>query len=399
MTQDRRITDKLPGHPLQWDDSASPSAAPAAGQAGLAKLVNAHCNDLSDCAAILDEDGRFKATAAEIRVAVTELRAAVRLAAPVAASLPLQITDKMAEALEDAVRGEMSVEWDPDLGSNVSFGSWDKVYAALCAAAPVAADTERANWRKALHELRMAVSYRAACITEGNQDKIAFADEKLWAAHEKAGEVLATPADAGAGPKDRDEVRRQAIEDGCHREIADLRAEVARLSTPGAPVTASTELLAECRAVFDLMLDGCNDQKFGDYQNGHGEEIGPRMDALRAKLRGQSPAPVTAEPVAWAFPEGLERLARVRDGYADSPLLVVHAKDAGDYNVPLYTHPAPADRDAIRNEALEEAAKACDWHAEDANYGAAISTAKKCATSVRALKSMERAADAKGDQQ
>lgn len=44
MTQDRRITDKLPGRPLQWDDNAgaaraaSPSAAPAAGQAGLAKL-------------------------------------------------------------------------------------------------------------------------------------------------------------------------------------------------------------------------------------------------------------------------------------------------------------------------------------------------------------------------
>ncbi|WP_409266868.1 hypothetical protein [Massilia sp. BHUDP2] len=112
MTQDRRITDKLPGHPLQWDDAASPSAAPAAGQAGLA--------------------------------------------------MPRELTDKMAEALEDAVRGEMSVEWDPDLGSNVSFGSWDKVYAALCAAAPVAADTEQATPRKV--DASMISRYRYAKV-------------------------------------------------------------------------------------------------------------------------------------------------------------------------------------------------------------------------------------------
>jgi hypothetical protein len=79
-------------------------------------------------------------------------------------------------------------------------------------------------------------------------------------------------------------------------------------ASPAAPLAAAvpaeeaSELLAECRAVFDLMLDGCYEQHFGDFQNGHGEEIGPRMDALHAKLRGLAPAepaPIlaSAEPV------------------------------------------------------------------------------------------------------
>lgn len=61
MAQDRRITDKLPGHPLQWDETASPSAAPAAGQAGLAKLQRfepathaADVGEMIDCA-----DGQY----------------------------------------------------------------------------------------------------------------------------------------------------------------------------------------------------------------------------------------------------------------------------------------------------------------------------------------------------
>jgi hypothetical protein len=46
----------------------------------------------------------------------------------------------------------------------------------------------------------------------------------------------------------------------------------------------------------------------------------------------------------------------------------------------------------VRAAALEEAAKTCDWHAEDANYGPAISTAKKCAAAIRALATKEAAA-------
>lgn len=55
--------------------------------------------------------------------------------------------------------------------------------------------------------------------------------------------------------------------------------------------------------------------------------------------------------VAWAFDDGLKRLARVRDGYADSPLLVVHANPSSDgYSVPLFTHPATTAPAAVPTE-------------------------------------------------
>lgn len=56
-----------------------------------------------------------------------------------------------------------------------------------------------------------------------------------------------------------------------------------------------------------------------------------------------APAPLQAEqdePVAWAMPDGLERLARVRNGYDDSSLLTVYATGKGDFTVPLYTRAA-----------------------------------------------------------
>lgn len=56
---------------------ATPPAQDAGTGDDLVATVRAHCNDLSDCAAILDEDGRFKNTATEIRVAVAELRRAI----------------------------------------------------------------------------------------------------------------------------------------------------------------------------------------------------------------------------------------------------------------------------------------------------------------------------------
>lgn len=50
-------------------------------------------------------------------------------------------------------------------------------------------------------------------------------------------------------------------------------------------MNTSNELTAEALAVFDLMLTGCRQQNFGDYQNGDGDTIGPRMDRLHAALR------------------------------------------------------------------------------------------------------------------
>jgi hypothetical protein len=52
-------------------------AAPRFTDENLGKTVNAYCNDLSDCAAALDEDSRFKIYAVEIRMVVNALRAAI----------------------------------------------------------------------------------------------------------------------------------------------------------------------------------------------------------------------------------------------------------------------------------------------------------------------------------
>lgn len=64
----------------------------------------------------------------------------------------------------------------------------------------------------------------------------------------------------------------------------------------GAELAEMRRLAAEAHAVFDLMLTGCALQEFGDYQNGDGETIGPRMDALHSALRAYSATP--AQPIA-----------------------------------------------------------------------------------------------------
>jgi hypothetical protein len=84
-----------------WPDeqagaSTPPLTAPAPLTDELRKLVNVHCNDLLDCAAILHDDGRFKRTAEEIRTAVAELRAAMK-AAP--APQQSELTDERIEEL------------------------------------------------------------------------------------------------------------------------------------------------------------------------------------------------------------------------------------------------------------------------------------------------------------
>jgi hypothetical protein len=63
-------------------------------------------------------------------------------------------------------------------------------------------------------------------------------------------------------------------------------------------------LVVEARAMFDLMLEGCADQKFGDYENGHGETIGPRMDSLHALLAQVKPKGCTGTPACCPDNEG-----------------------------------------------------------------------------------------------
>ena len=70
------------------------------------------------------------------------------------------------------------------------------------------------------------------------------------------------------------------------------------------PVVAPSDasLITEARAVFDLMLEGCTYTAFNDWQNGHGETIGPRVDALHARLRAY---PAAAQPEAKEAPAAL----------------------------------------------------------------------------------------------
>ena len=81
-------------------------------------------------------------------------------------------------------------------------------------------------------------------------------------------------------------------------QYAQQFGEVLPLVAP-APLADAEKLIAEARAVFDLMLEGCREQNFGDFQNGDGEEIGPRMDALHARLRAYqaAPAPQQSESI------------------------------------------------------------------------------------------------------
>jgi hypothetical protein len=57
--------------------------------------------------------------------------------------------------------------------------------------AELAAIAERElELESALKDMRMSISYRAACVIEGNAEKIAYANDRVWKAHEKAGEIL-----------------------------------------------------------------------------------------------------------------------------------------------------------------------------------------------------------------
>lgn len=81
------------------------------------------------------------------------------------------------------------------------------------------------------------------------------------------------------------------------QQVADaIRALMTEPMTDDVP--ESRHLLAEALAVFDLMLTGCREQAFGDYENGDGETIGPRMDALHKRLRDAVKSGAAATPAA-----------------------------------------------------------------------------------------------------
>lgn len=114
MTQDRRITDRLPGHPLQWDDSASPSAAPAAGQAGLTKLnVAWYVKEVHEGWPEFNKIDEFSNghTGGEALVKLSDVEALLAtLAAPVAADTE-QATDELSDEEQAALDRLDKPEW------------------------------------------------------------------------------------------------------------------------------------------------------------------------------------------------------------------------------------------------------------------------------------------------
>lgn len=401
MTQDRRITDKLPGHSLQWDDSASPSAAPAAGQAGLATdyVMMPKRLTAENCAKSLFM-GEFNES---VRVPCHECEGS--------GVLPSDDDADCHECKgEGTVEQRVAVEWD----------TIKRIYALAVEhlAAPVAAGTEQATDRQLAKD---AARYRwlvkdgksmhgrftlVRCDDTGPLVELpgweydAAIDAAMGAA------PLATPADAGAGQNERARFEHYAEHERgmeAHRYTRDAhfntwqdaqREILARLSTPGAPVTAATREAFEAwmrTEGWENQLERYNVYDPDDtrsYKNRHTTDKWEGWEAC-AKFLGQSPAPVTAEPVqSIDTPEFRNLLQAWADEASSNSELRF---DALITHIDRHIAPAPADRDAIRdqahNSAIDAAAAlvaACDKRA----------TPHGIAVAVRQLKRMERAADA-----
>lgn len=149
------------------------------------------------------------------------------------------------------------------------------------------------------------------------------------------------------------------------QQVADaIRALMTEPLTDDVP--ESRHLLAEALAVFDLMLTGCREQAFGDYENGDGETIGPRMDALHKRLREAVKSGAAAAPAAdvrdaaqesdaeWAARHLMPFNGRTTSA-APAAQFVVWLKQASSFGP--WTECAPEDEGAVRFTAPADAEK------------------------------------------
>lgn len=433
MTQERRITDKLPGQPLQWDDNAgaaraaSPSAAPAAGQAGLAKPEDIKAAFESWAA----KDGTYDMRPAKwktISVGGTPYDGYVR------------------PYLQDR--------------TVYAFQGYSAGYADGLAAAPAAADTEQARDAaryRFLRDKKSSLAERAPYIA---RDCANSHFRPAWIHGEDADKIidaamgaapLATPADAGADEQQLKECAPPFAAPAGQQEAALAVLSAVRDGIPlQEPVSITGAVLAQrearavlgvgtgpkaCAMLVNIQLTPWKDgaETAEAFVSGYNTamkwfraalvDLADKADADAASRcraqggatineSGQSPAPVTAEPAqSIDTPEFRMLEADFVKATIDLSGKDHHADNAELYaaRTALIAHinrrlasPAPADRDAIR-EAYELAAKACEGERVeetgtdgDKGYNTAI---EHCAAAIRALKSMERAADAKGEQQ
>lgn len=504
MTQDRRITDKLPGQPLQWDDNAapaeSPSAAPAAGQAGLAKasvldlpteIMNLPCNPVSAWPG--SEQAYYRLGHRDARHAAADLvleRAdeLASLAAPVAADTE-QATDEQLDKSGymppfAAPAGQHSA-WVVAEGRLPEIPAGDSrefiiacqrghngktyVFAAEYLNAKLLltddddcpedgmpftgwyqerddSSGEYTAWNPVCQAGDVVTHWMPLPPAPGQSDACRFRAQGGNTIDNAA--PLATPADAGAGEALTKEritgiglsLRMQAFENAAYRadigskmtapeqdefnqQVKFARAierevvervgnaiRLAHMSTPGAPVAPSSEAAVTAPKIDtpefrDMLFRFAREampteeiiahvqKRFDAYAKGvvaATEYLHAELEKARAAV-GQSPAPVTAEP-AQSVEEALDmpefwKLVRKYSMAPDGEPRHTAAKALlGHIATPATARQAESlqTRDAIRDQALEEAAAICD---------------KSCvqpaiAKRVRALKSMERAADA-----
>lgn len=96
-----------------------------------------------------------------------------------------------------------------------------------------------------------------------------------------------------------DQRARQQEREACAARVAELEAENAALR----------QLAGDANAVFALMLDGCREQSFAGYQNGHGEDIGAQIELIRKRLAA-APLPPAAAPAVPSIDDALlDRIA------------------------------------------------------------------------------------------
>ncbi|MEX5744691.1 hypothetical protein [Massilia sp. X63] len=424
MIQDRRITDKLPGRPLQWEEGATPSAAPAAD----APMPNAELERIAEefrMHADSDDDAELRAGGEKRLIAFDYFKRGwitTKGAAPAAGQAGLAKPEDLRRAICSAVVNcghviddeRVMVMANPKQEGNALSQLVDRIAAIPTLAAPVAADTRAEGaTEQASCDAKDLIAI-AAQLREVNhwaaQTSVALLDEIAGRMLKAAPAApLATPADAGAGQQPDEHVEFPHS----YRKW-DLRREdyvAPPFAAPASQQAASGEVLTNSE-IFGLLvhirpdaygMPGCGPD-FEGYDlacaRAIEREVVERVgNAIRLAHLSTSGAPVTAEPVATDTPlaESLRHTANRLQSFADR---LCNDKSLGEryegdeselrmaiqqlrHFARIAATPAPADRDAIRAEALEEAIVA---HKQTRNWQAV--------DTVRALKSMERAADA-----
>lgn len=391
--QKRRIEDQLPEQRLDWEHDGEPSSDPIRIErqqallnyaAGLLKAERAECSAVvfpesdpaqyvmigtaDDILGLLPlpgaSDGILRSQIRDLTTLLIDRQPADHLLDdPDLVRLLAALT---AMAVQTS-RAQRTTEWE----SAAPVGM--ELFAAPVAATEQATELHRSIERIA-DELELeASSYEGdfADTVNGCSDALRLIADRL----------LATPVDAGAEQKKAIEQVRNALT--LAMAICDAVPNRAHLSPEHDPLRHLGKLV-------NFQEDTC----------AHGYAvIRNAQDWLEVLARlSTSGAPVTAEPVAWLEAEPSARGMQAKDVLCSMMYSTrVHTSGAPCTSNPVWplyaapvSAPAPADRDAIRNEAYEDAAALCDRFAKREMHPA------ECAGAIRMMKSksMVRAADA-----